>query len=411
MEKTLGNGILTIELSGRIDGNNSDEIAEKLSSNIEGQEFESLHLDAQKLEYISSAGLRVLLKIKKDTNKPVHILNVSDEVYDIFNVTGFTDILTVHRMPHEISIIGCKIIGRGTFGTVYRLDNDRIVKIFNTNREVAYERIEREKELAKEVFVQDIPTAISYDIVKAGSNYGIVFEMLEAFSLRDYLSEHPEEMDEMTSKVANILRRIHHAKIDKYKLGSMKQMLIEMFGVFSSFFSEDELNRLTGLFEGVPECETLIHGDFHPGNIMVTKSGELVLIDVGDISTGHPFFEFFNMYPSFLLWQEVGFGAEDVKKDIMRALNTSTPEETERVSKSMEEYWKGLLRHYFASADEKQIAKIEEYLKAIGRYKMFTTIARLPNSPEKNEEARRYKELMLAEWDKVEPISEWWITE
>ena len=411
METTLENGIMTIPLSGRIDGNNADEVEAKLMAALEGQEFESLHLDAEKLEYISSAGLRVLLKLKKETKKQVHILNTSDAVYDVFHVTGFTDLLTVHRMPHEISIIGCKIIGRGTFGTVYRLDNDRIVKIFNTNRAVTYERIEREKELAKEVFVQDIPTAISYDIVRAGSNYGIVFELLEAFSLQDYLLEHPDEMDAMTSKVADILQRLHHAEIEKYKLNDMKQVLIDMFGVFGSFFSEAERAKLTDLFAGVPEQMTLVHGDFHPGNIMVTKKGELVLIDVGDISTGHPFFEFFNMYPSFLLESELDFGADVVKKDIRKVLNTTTAEETERVCECMKDYWNGLLRHYFAKADDGQLAEIAGYLKAIGRYKMFTTIARMPNSPEKNEEIRRYKELLLSEWDKVPPVSEWWISE
>ena len=411
METTLENGILTIALSGRIDGNNADEIADKLSAALEGQEFDSLHMDAEKLEYISSAGLRVLLKLKKDTNKQVHIFNVSDAVYDIFNVTGFTDLLTIHRMPHEISIIGCKIIGRGTFGTVYRLDNERIVKVFNTGRAVTFERIEREKALAKEVFLRDIPTAISYDIVRADSNYGIVFELLEAFSLRDYLMEHPDEMDAMTGKVADILRRLHHAEIEKYKLNDMKQMLLEMFGVFDSFFAEDEMERLTGLFSDVPERTTLVHGDFHPGNIMVTKEGELVLIDVGDISTGHPFFEFFNMYPSFLLRSEIGYGIDAVEKDTMRFLNTDAPEETERVCRIMEDYWNGLLRHYFAKADDGQLAQIAGYLKAVGRFKMFTMIARMPNSPGKIEEVRRYKDLLLAEWDKVPSVSEWWSAE
>ena len=411
METTLENGILTIALSGRIDGNNADETAKKLSAALEGQEFESLHLDAEQLEYISSAGLRVLLKLKKDTKKQVHIFNVSDAVYEIFDVTGFTDLLTVHRMPHEISIIGCKIVGRGTFGTVYRLDNDRIAKIFNTDRAVTLDRIEREKDLAREVFLQDIPTAISYDIVRAGSNYGIVFELLEAFSLQDYLMEHPDEEDAMTGKVADILQHLHHAEIEKYKLNDMKQMLLEMFGMFGSFFTEDEMARLTGLFSDVPERTTLVHGDFHPGNIMVTKKGELVLIDVGDISTGHPFFEFFNMYPSFLLWQEVEFGTDIVKKDMMKALNTTTAEETERACECIKGYWNGLLRHYFAKADDGQLAKIESYLKAVGRFKMFTTIARMPNSPEKIEEVRRYKELLLAEWEKVPPVSEWWISE
>ena len=69
-----------------------------------------LALDAENLEYISSAGLRVLLKLKKRLKKELTVRNVSDEVFDIFDVTGFSDIFNIERQMRRISIKGCKKI-------------------------------------------------------------------------------------------------------------------------------------------------------------------------------------------------------------------------------------------------------------------------------------------------------------
>ena len=70
-----------------------------------------------------SAGLRVLLKFKKTADRPVIINNVSSEIFDIFDVTGFASIFDVRKKMREIDASGCEIIGRGGNGTVYRLDD------------------------------------------------------------------------------------------------------------------------------------------------------------------------------------------------------------------------------------------------------------------------------------------------
>ena len=79
-----------IRLTGRIDTTNAGEWEEKLISAADSE------LDAEELTYISSAGLRVLLKLKKQLGK-VEIMNVSPEVFEILDVTGFTDLLDVKQ--------------------------------------------------------------------------------------------------------------------------------------------------------------------------------------------------------------------------------------------------------------------------------------------------------------------------
>lgn len=86
---------LTVLLSGRLDTMTSSELDGKLNAQIGG--VTELTFDLQGLEYISSAGLRILLSAQKTMNRQgsMVIRHVSDEVREIFDVTGFSDIMTI----------------------------------------------------------------------------------------------------------------------------------------------------------------------------------------------------------------------------------------------------------------------------------------------------------------------------
>ena len=86
---------LTFELEGRLDTTTAPQLEEQVNSLISG--VKNLAFDMTKLEYISSAGLRVLLAAQKTMNKQGNMVvkNVSEEVQEIFEVTGFSDILTI----------------------------------------------------------------------------------------------------------------------------------------------------------------------------------------------------------------------------------------------------------------------------------------------------------------------------
>ncbi len=86
---------LTVAIEGRLDTLTSPELEEKLEPELE--ETDKLVLDLSTLEYISSAGLRVLLSAAKamDDNGEMVVTNVRPEVMDVFEVTGFTDFLNI----------------------------------------------------------------------------------------------------------------------------------------------------------------------------------------------------------------------------------------------------------------------------------------------------------------------------
>lgn len=86
---------LDIALEGRLDTTTAPELDAALRASLDG--VTALRLDFAGLEYISSAGLRVLLSAQKIMNKQgeMKLTNVSEQIMEIFEVTGFSDILTI----------------------------------------------------------------------------------------------------------------------------------------------------------------------------------------------------------------------------------------------------------------------------------------------------------------------------
>ena len=152
-----------VKVQGSVSSANAQVFEEELLAAISAQD---LTIDAEELVYISSAGLRVLLKAKKALSGQLIMENVSAEVFDILDMTGFTEILTVHKALRRISIEGLTEIGHGQNGSVYRMDADTIVKVFRAN--IDYGMVQNEIAKSKSAFMLGIPTAISYDVVKVG---------------------------------------------------------------------------------------------------------------------------------------------------------------------------------------------------------------------------------------------------
>ncbi len=86
---------LRIALEGRLDTMTAPQFENEIKESLDG--VDSLILDFEKLEYVSSAGLRVILGAQKAMNKQgeMKIVNVCDGVMEVFEITGFTDILTI----------------------------------------------------------------------------------------------------------------------------------------------------------------------------------------------------------------------------------------------------------------------------------------------------------------------------
>lgn len=292
--------MIRVWLSGHIDSANAEDVKNELFGNI-GDAEGPVTVDASGLEYISSAGLRVLLQLRKK-HADLHITEVSPEIYEIFDVTGFTQMMDVTRAYRKVSIEGCEVIGKGANGTIYRIDKDNVVKVYNNAD--ALEDIQHEREVARLALILGIPTAISYDIVKVGDSYGSVFELLNARSFSKILATEPERIDWCVKEYVELLHKIHDTVVPAGKLPDMKKTALNWAEFMKDHLPEETGSKLVRLVEEIPYSDHMIHGDYHTKNVELTND-EVLLIDMDTLAVGDPVFEFASIYNALIGFYEL----------------------------------------------------------------------------------------------------------
>ena len=289
-----------IAVSGRIDSSNALAFESCLSAYI-SQKFDTLTIDAEKLSYISSAGLRVLIKLRRNAENTITIENTTDDVYQIFDMTGFSQLFKVKKGFRRLSVEGCPVIGTGFYGTVYRIDPDTIVKVFQPS--CGMQQIEEEQKKAKAAFLKGIPTAISYDIVKVDDSYGLVFEMLKSESFNDLIIQHPEQIDENIKRWSDLLKKVHATTMDPGVLPSAKTIHLNYLEVVRDYLDDAQYNYLHAFLEKIPNRMTVVHGDYQMKNVMLSDD-EPMLIDMETLAVGHPIFDMAGIYVTYQMFEE-----------------------------------------------------------------------------------------------------------
>ena len=300
MRFELTDNLLTLFFEGELNSYNADVMEKEIDEVLSSSKFQTLNLDFAKLNYISSAGLRIILKIKQKHDDS-HVINANLDVYDVLQMTGFTNIMDVKKAMREMSVEGAEIIGEGFFSTVYRIDKDTIIKVFNRTSDE--KQIERELKLAKQAFVLGIPTAISFDIVKVKDKLGVRFEMLDCMSLKNAFIKYPEKYDELLNKYVDLLKKINTTECFDPSVPSIKKFFIEKVDAIKPLLDEAHYEKLLGLMKSVPERSTFVHGDCHFKNIMV-QGEDFLLIDMDTLSVGHPIFELANLRCPYVAFEE-----------------------------------------------------------------------------------------------------------
>ncbi|MBR1842060.1 MAG: anti-sigma factor antagonist [Oscillospiraceae bacterium] len=344
MQTKLENETLTVYLEGRIDSQNASQIEKELLAAAEASPEATVVLDAEGLEYISSAGLRVLLKLRKRYDKPVQVMNVSPEVYEIFSVTGFTEFMDVHKRLREMSVEGLPVVGRGATATVYRVDPDTVVKVFNPGTSPMV--IQQENERSRNAFLSGIPTAIAFDLVKVGDSFGSVYELLNAKDFLAVMESDREHLGELVGGFARLMRKMHEIKVDPAKFPSSKQHSLAALPMLGAVCTPEEIEKLRAFYETVPDRDTFIHADCHPGNIMV-QNGDYVFIDLMTCGSGHPIFDMSSMCIIYHM-----------------ALNRKSPYTANFTDDEIKLIWDSFLRGYFDTDDEAFLKKAERQITA-----------------------------------------------
>ena len=376
--------ILYISIEGRIDASNASEAEEKIFGIKNNNPEKHTVLDADKLEYISSAGLRVILRLRKEEPK-LAIINVASDVYEVFDMTGFTEMVTIEKAYQRMSVDGCEFIAKGANGAVYRYDDETILKIYFAKD--ALPEIKQERENARKAFVLGINTAIPYGIVRVNDGYGTVTELLNAVSVTKLIKNNPEDMCEAAKYYIDMLKSIHTIKVEDGEVPDMKETALAWAAFVAPHLPEEQGEKLRALIEAVPKQNTLMHGDYHTNNIMV-QNGEPLLIDMDTLCMGHPIFELGSMFNAFVGYSELDH------QNIMDFFGYSF--------ETAGKFWNMSLKMYLGTEDEEMCRSVAEKAMVIGYTRMLRRAIRRPeeaDSPAKIARCKEMLEVLLAKVD------------
>jgi len=347
---------LTLALCGRLDATSAPTLEAALQ--LEG--IRELVIDLQACDFISSAGLRGILKAIKETariNASLVLIGAQPHVMSVLEVTGLTRLVTVKPKAREISIEGLEFISAGMCGQCFRMDRETIVKLYNEGVEPRI--AEQEKEFAKAAFVMGIPTAISYDVVACGNRTGVVYEMLDAQLFSQLIRDDPQAVDAHAKTLADVARMIHTTPGDPALFPDIKQKLRGAIRQMD-FLSAPQIDILLGKLESIPDADTCVHFDLHTSNIMM-REGEPVLIDMGDMSIGSYLFDVGLLCCIYGLPE---LGSSEVV--------TKVPNDTGA------KLWQGFIKHYFADKPPEEFEFFQRNRHFLASLRLIYTITAVP---------------------------------
>lgn len=382
---------MKIELKGHLD---TSKVAEEkaridaLMADVKADEH--VEIDCTELEFISSSGLRIMLMLKQK-HADMELTGVRPNVYDVFEMTGFTRILDVKKALRKIELSSCQLIGEGGNGAAYRINDEEIVKVCKHSH--GEEGLIRESELVKEAFLMGVPTVISFDTVDCGNGHkGIVMEALDSQSLGAYIAEDPSRMDDIVPKYVELFRQADAVEVTSPLFRDTKEWLLDRLMLPQRIINEEEAAQMMSLLDEIPDSKHFVHFDGHVGNVLMhgaEGNRNLMLIDFGDAGTGHPILEIAG-WAFMMLEPEYGRGYTQQEKI------TGMSRELSR------EFSRRVIAEMFHPANDAELEEILEKAALVGRIK-GACIAQFWYAASPSEAFKTYIKRMVAETIRLMP--------
>lgn len=291
-------------LTGRIDTVTAPKVDNQIQTAIynASEPVTNLTFDCSTLDFISSTGLRVVLKYKK-LYPSLEVINVSNDVYSVFEMTGFSRIITVKKAMRSINLEECTLLGRGGNGEVYKINDEEIIKL--CLRQEDEQKLIEEMNLAREAFVLGVPTVISFDTAKVNDGRtGIVMEAINPDTYSSWLTEHPDEIDTYVQQYVDLFKTTNAIEVMPGQFRSTKGWIKDKLNTPSDCSTPEWDAAFLEILDYIPEGNRLTHNDGHPNNVLMYDDGnerQLMLIDMGDIGAGHPIMEIIGWSFSMLI--------------------------------------------------------------------------------------------------------------
>ena len=294
-----------------------------------------------------------------------------------------------YKKYKEVSLIGCKKIGSGAKGDVYRYDDELIVKVYNNKN--TYKEVETEIAQSRKAFIMGIPTAISFGVVAVGDKYGAMFELLNCSDISGYIANDPDRVEYYAEIMADLAHTIHNSVADEDSgFEDGMDRIREQVYTGIDRRDPDMAARIMALIDALPETRHIVHGDFHTGNVFL-QNDEPMLIDMDRLSLGHPIVDISGLYMAY-----VGFGEKDpsvVEKYMGFSYDTA------------KKFFRYFMEHYLNTKDEETIQKATDKAALLCYMRLVRRVMKKPVlSDAENDEVDRLIALTGEYLDRVDNL-------
>lgn len=175
------------------------------------------------------------------------------------------------------------LIAVGRTSEVFRYGNDAVAKVLGPRVPDHWAAVEAS--LTESVCKLGIPAPEVLEVTVVDGRPTIIFELIDGPTMWQLMSEEPATVSSLVHQFAEIQRGIHRAGVPDRLPGNVDRMCSKIADVDA--VSEADRRVATNVAQSLPRGAALLHGDLHPGNILVGPNG-LVVIDWFDASVGHP---------------------------------------------------------------------------------------------------------------------------
>lgn len=279
-----------------------------------------------------------------------------------------------YRKYKEISLEGCKQIGSGAKGDVYRYNDELIVKVYNDKN--TFKEVETEIAQSRKAFIMGIPTAISFGVVAIGSKYGAMFELLNCSDISQYIADDPDRVDYYAKIMADLAHTIHDIEADDTTgFGDGFDLLRSHIYPGIGRRNPEMADRILAMINAIPDTNHIVHGDFHTGNVFL-QDDEPMLIDMDRLAVGPPIIDISGLYMFY-----VGFGEKDptvVENYMGFSYDTA------------QKFFRYFLEYYLDTKDEDRIQEVTDKAALLCYARLVRRIMKKPRlSEEEDAEAER----------------------
>ena len=328
----------TIYLKGKFYREQSLELEKALKPGVD------YVLDFSGVGDINFAGMRTLIRMHYAGYR-LALCNVQSGVALKLYKVSLNTHLPISEKPELISLASYEKSGEGfTANSYFSNDEDSMMKLYYQG--VSLRDIEVEKMKAHETFLLGVPTPLPGDIITHDGSYGITFErILNKSSFGKMLGLEPKRSDELAKIMANETIKLHSLQCNTNIFPNEKLLFKKAIDKFTPF-TKEEFKKTYEFVDNIPDVTTCLHGDFHPGNIIMTKDGDVLFIDMGDFAYGDPRFDlgclYFNMHNPLPGAAQKVFHCEPEQLTV---------------------FWRDFIKHYYSLKTEKEIDEKTEEIK------------------------------------------------